>query len=179
MLVCVQKKQLAGLSKKGSLLSKPMGSSEKQQIQRAVAYEQTSKDLAKWIPSVKANREADHLSFPLKHESQREDASNAGLTAKFVERTGLETEVAAVLRASMAIEQQDKGLTESEQVGVMATCIPAQLACHAPSPLQWRHTRCPLPALPTGTHVPRLAHHADRRAQGSSNRYHFQMHAQS
>lgn len=115
---CAQKKQLSQLEKQGTVLSKPMGQSEKAKVQRVVAYEQTSKDLAKWIPSVKTNREADHLSFPLKHESVRQDNSNAGMTEKFVERTALETEVAAVLKASSAIEQHKQGLTETEQLAL-------------------------------------------------------------
>ena len=111
------RKQLATLTKIGAL-KRPVGATERARITRTVAYQKTSQDLAKWIPAVKANREAETLSFPLHAESVKEDTSSAGLTAKFDARTPLELAVASVLESSAAVERHSKGLTESETLAL-------------------------------------------------------------
>ncbi|KAJ2826645.1 hypothetical protein IWW50_002264, partial [Coemansia erecta] len=42
------------------------------QMDRSVAYAQTKKSVGEWQPTVSANREAEHLSFPLSQAVQRE-----------------------------------------------------------------------------------------------------------
>lgn len=64
---------------------------------------------------MKKNREAEHLSFPLKPYTPP-TPSLRGLAAKFKPRTPLEEEVAAVLRGSThVLERSNKELTEEEE----------------------------------------------------------------
>ena len=52
-----------GLAKK---LDEPLPKRQQDRLDRAAAYEQSKETLKRWIDTVKHNRRADHLSFPLK-----------------------------------------------------------------------------------------------------------------
>ncbi|OAL33894.1 hypothetical protein AYO20_06905 [Fonsecaea nubica] len=54
-------------------LAPPLAKRQQDRLDRSVAYEETKKELGKWIESVKQNRRAEHLSFPLV------DAAAAGM----------------------------------------------------------------------------------------------------
>lgn len=103
------------MQRNSDTLDIPLPKPEVQKIQRTIAYEETKKDIEKWAPTVKKNREAEHLSFPLKPYTPP-TPSLRGLAAKFKPRTPLEEEVAAVLRGSThVLEWSNKELTEEEE----------------------------------------------------------------
>ncbi|KAL7275074.1 hypothetical protein RUND412_002009 [Rhizina undulata] len=55
-------------SKKGGVLGKlaaPLAKRQQDRLDRAAAYEQSKETLNRWVDTVKHNREADHLHFPL------------------------------------------------------------------------------------------------------------------
>ena len=68
-----------------------------ERISRQVAYKETSKDISKWTPIIKANRLAESLSFPLDKEP-RQRSNNAELVQKFTPKTKMELEIEASLQ---------------------------------------------------------------------------------
>ena len=50
------------------------------QAEREVHYEKSKKDVTKWLPLVKRNRETEHLSFPLYH-AQNTNQSREGISS--------------------------------------------------------------------------------------------------
>ncbi|EGE85605.1 small nucleolar ribonucleoprotein complex subunit Utp14 [Blastomyces dermatitidis ATCC 18188] len=60
--VASTKKSKAGIPGK---LQAPLAKRQQDRIDRAAAYEKSKETLDRWIETVKANRRADHLSFPL------------------------------------------------------------------------------------------------------------------
>jgi U3 small nucleolar RNA-associated protein 14 len=79
-------------SKKGKL-DAPLAKRQQDRIERAAAYEKSKEALNRWIDTVKANRRAEHLSFPLPEP-------NAPQPSKIVDskpRTDLETTVQDIL----------------------------------------------------------------------------------
>ncbi|KIW63203.1 hypothetical protein PV04_10068 [Phialophora macrospora] len=46
-------------------LAPPLAKRQQDRLDRSAAYDETKKELAKWIDTVKQNRRAEHLSFPL------------------------------------------------------------------------------------------------------------------
>lgn len=92
-------------------LAVPLAKRQQDRIDRAAAYEQTKETLKRWTATIKHNREADHLHFPLAN------ASNASLSApkklqnitatNSTPLTALEATVAGILQEShMASEKQ-------------------------------------------------------------------------
>ncbi|KAL9969211.1 hypothetical protein ACROYT_G021402 [Oculina patagonica] len=114
------KKKLDSMQRNSGTLDVPLPKPEAQKIQRTVAYGETKKDIEKWTPTVKKNREAEHLSFPLK-PYQPPVPSVRGISVNFKPRTPLEEEVAAVLRGSAhVLERSNKELTEEEEKALLA-----------------------------------------------------------
>ncbi|KXJ13096.1 U3 small nucleolar RNA-associated protein 14-like A [Exaiptasia diaphana] len=72
------------MEKNAGTLDVPLNKPEAEKIQRTVAFDETSKEVGKWQPIVKKNREAEHLSFPLNHQ-QISAVSTKTLTANFKE----------------------------------------------------------------------------------------------
>jgi U3 small nucleolar RNA-associated protein 14 len=54
-----------GTSKKGGKLEVPLARRQQDRLDRAAAYEKSKETLDRWTDTVKANRRAEHLSFPL------------------------------------------------------------------------------------------------------------------
>lgn len=110
-------------------LAAPLPKRIQDRIHRQAAYEETSKDVSKWTPMIKKNREADHLSFPLNQEPVR-NMSNGAMVGQFEVRnadfmqlmemsnprqasTDMEKEIQALLREAALTE---KKLHESEEL---------------------------------------------------------------
>ena len=69
-------------SRDRNTVAAPVQTSEQQQAERSVAYQKSCSKISRWTHLVKANREAEHTSFPL-NAPETYHASNASLTAKF------------------------------------------------------------------------------------------------
>lgn len=110
------KKQVAGISTQNLALGRPTDSGLVRQADRAVAYDQIKKDISKWVPSVKANRESDHLSFPSASPLGHAASTSAGLVSKFTASTGLEKEVQSILEESSATERHRQKFSLGEQL---------------------------------------------------------------
>ncbi|KJE96693.1 hypothetical protein CAOG_06972 [Capsaspora owczarzaki ATCC 30864] len=81
-------------------LSVPLSQFENQRIQRMVAYEDTSRDISKWVPTVKRMREAEHLSFPLNAPHSAPAVTSATLATKYTPQSDMERQISEVLQAS-------------------------------------------------------------------------------
>lgn len=112
------KKQLAQLSREQATLAKPVDMAVSARAERKVAYKEVTKELGKWVPAVKAHREADTLSFPLNDPSVGIGQSTASLASKFTPSTALESSISAILDSSAAVEQPRAQLSAEEQAAL-------------------------------------------------------------
>jgi U3 small nucleolar RNA-associated protein 14 len=67
----------------GQKLDVPLAKPIKERLERQAAYEETKREVSKWQPLVKANREADHLEFPLNEPPKQSKQSSASLAGTF------------------------------------------------------------------------------------------------
>ena len=92
-------KRLTKISK-AKITDVPLAPRIQQRVERKVAYEETAKDITKYQPIVKENREKRTLKFePSRKDMHRKDTLGA-LVADFTPRTELEKEIAQVLKDS-------------------------------------------------------------------------------
>ncbi|XP_064404194.1 U3 small nucleolar RNA-associated protein 14 homolog A-like isoform X2 [Halichondria panicea] len=106
--------RLASAEDKGKPLPTPLSRVRADQIQRGVAYVESSKQVAKWAPIVKKNREAEHLSFPL----QEDRVAPPSLSTKvdnFKPQSDFELQIASVLAGSDNVEVENEELTKAER----------------------------------------------------------------
>ena len=86
-------------------------------------YEVTQKDVTKWQSIVKANREAPTLKFASGNEDVPRTSTTSALTAKFAPAQDYEKEIAAMLEAAGAHNEQ--AVQESEEaLALKASCLP-------------------------------------------------------
>ncbi|KNC98242.1 uncharacterized protein SPPG_06642 [Spizellomyces punctatus DAOM BR117] len=111
------KKQLAVLekstSKQMATIAAPLPKRVQDRYDRQAAYEETKKEVSKWAPLVKKNREADHLTLPTTDLSAVNNSSGA-LVGKFKASTSLESEVQKILEESYLLEKKQKEMEELE-----------------------------------------------------------------
>ena len=92
-------KRLTKISK-AKITDVPLAPRIQQRVERKVAYEETAKDITKYQPIVKENREKRTLKFePSRKDMHRKDTLGA-LVADFTPCTELEKEIAQVLKDS-------------------------------------------------------------------------------
>lgn len=65
-------------------------------------YEETKRDVTKWTPIVRVNREAPTLVFAHPKNDVAKTSSTAAIAAKFKPESKMEAEVAAMLKAAGA-----------------------------------------------------------------------------
>ncbi|KAH3726085.1 U3 small nucleolar RNA-associated protein 14 homolog A-like [Dreissena polymorpha] len=117
------KQQLSVIQKHKQTVSTPLPKHEKAKISRTTAYEATTHDLSKWEPTVKENRKAEQLQFPL-HKQDFSVVTTDQLVQRFQPRTPLEMAVAALLHGSENVVQDNsKELTLAEQRALAAMDI--------------------------------------------------------
>ncbi|KAK3402347.1 Utp14 protein-domain-containing protein [Sordaria brevicollis] len=102
-----EKSAKPGQSKK---LDIPLAKRQQDKILRAAAYEKTSETLERWIDTVKHNRRADHLVFPL-----AQNAQDAGLDSQ---------ELLPVTKATAGTELEQTILAIMEESGLGPTNKP-------------------------------------------------------
>lgn len=109
------KKQLSKLNSNESTatIGAPLPIRSQERISRTVAYEESKKSIAKWIPLVKKNREADHLQFPM-DEPAPQNLTSGSLVQKFHPSTEMEMEIEHILDQSGLTEHKQKQREELE-----------------------------------------------------------------
>ncbi|CAK5267301.1 unnamed protein product [Mycena citricolor] len=116
----------AGLEKGGALAA-PLPLRTQDRIDRVAAYEATKEEAAKWDPTMRQIREAEHLSFPLQPEPGLGRVSNADLASTFKARlpsnpsTKLESAVSKLLAKAQLAEDADITRTENELMAAKLT----------------------------------------------------------
>lgn len=93
----------------------PLAPIIQEQIDRKVAYKQASKQISKWLPIIKANREAEHLSFPL-NEPAPSSLPQVDIVSSTKPEKALETEIASILKRSNM--DDEKKILEAEQLAL-------------------------------------------------------------
>lgn len=88
-------------------------------------YEETTKDVAKWQSIVKANREAPTLKFATGREDVPRTTTTAALTAKFAPSGDFERQIAEMLQAAGA--HNEEAVQEAEEA--LALKVRASIAC--------------------------------------------------
>lgn len=67
----------------GQKLDVPLARPIKERLERQAAYEETKNEVSKWQSIVKANREADHLQFPMNEPEKQTKQTSASLAGTF------------------------------------------------------------------------------------------------
>ncbi|CAG8523271.1 11690_t:CDS:2 [Funneliformis mosseae] len=93
-------------------LPAPLPTRIQDKLNRQAAYEETKKDITKWEPIVKQNREADHLKFPMNDQPSHNPTNNV-LAATFQPSTELEKKVDSILVESGV---KEKSLQQYEEL---------------------------------------------------------------
>ncbi|KAI7896985.1 small-subunit processome [Mucor mucedo] len=98
------KSSLEVLAGKGKNLSRraldaPLPKRVQDRMERTAASATVNEEITKWQPTIKMNREAEHLSFPLRDNNlaPRENKTSAGMAEKFKAETPLEQQIAQAL----------------------------------------------------------------------------------
>ncbi|KAK9806336.1 hypothetical protein WJX72_010623 [[Myrmecia] bisecta] len=109
------RKTLEKLDKKAEPVAAPLPGPIRQRQERKAGYEATGKEVTKWQPVVKANREAPTIRFTSGREDIPKTNTTAAMASSFKPETDMEAEVAALLQAAgahtgEAVEQQEEAL---------------------------------------------------------------------
>ncbi|OJJ47745.1 hypothetical protein ASPZODRAFT_151194 [Penicilliopsis zonata CBS 506.65] len=92
-------------------LEAPLAKRQQDRLDRAAAYDQSKETLGRWIDTVKANRRAEHLSFPLPDP----DAQQSKKLAVIQPQNDLESSIQNILVESGLIEAKGKSAEDQLQ----------------------------------------------------------------
>ncbi|PJF17943.1 hypothetical protein PSACC_02252 [Paramicrosporidium saccamoebae] len=95
------------------IVAAPLASHEQKRLERKAAYELSSKEVNKWIPVIRANRNAKVLSFPAKQPRPTPSTGDILATA-FEPKTDLEKTMNEMLKKSGM--DTEEGITTAEQL---------------------------------------------------------------
>ncbi|KAL6752320.1 small-subunit processome [Haematococcus lacustris] len=107
------RKMLEKMAAGAKAVAAPLPRTIKERTERRAGYETTSKEVSKWQPLVKANREAPTLRFTAARDEVPHVNTTAALVAQHVPEGDMEAEVAALLQAAGAATT--KAVAEAEQ----------------------------------------------------------------
>lgn len=96
------RKSLEKLSKKVSPLDAPLPGPIQERQERKAAYDESKKDIQKWMPLVKAHREAPTLHLTSNKNDVHKSTTISSVAAKHKPGNSMELEVAAMLEAANA-----------------------------------------------------------------------------
>jgi U3 small nucleolar RNA-associated protein 14 len=121
------RKTLERLEKKAAPISAPLPGPIRQRQERKAGYESAKKEATKWVPMVKAHREAPTLVFTSDKSGVPKVASTtAALAANHKPETDMEAEIAAILEAAGAGTAQ--AVTEAEEALALNTLTAEEAA---------------------------------------------------
>ncbi|KAI5299224.1 hypothetical protein KEM56_003412, partial [Ascosphaera pollenicola] len=93
-------------------LDVPLAKRQQDRIDRAAAFEKSKETLDRWIDTVKHNRRAEHLSFPLPEQGKNEQPRIQDTT----HRTDLESAIQNILAESGLAESANDGKSGEEKI---------------------------------------------------------------
>lgn len=111
------RKALERLEKKAAPVAAPLPGPIQQRQERKAGYEESKMEADKWLPIVKANREAPTLRFTADKAAVPRTTTTAAIAAKHRPETDMEAEVAALLEAAGA--HSAKAVAEAEEALAM------------------------------------------------------------
>ncbi|KAF9098877.1 hypothetical protein BGX27_000711 [Mortierella sp. AM989] len=100
--------------KTAETLGAPLPKIVQDRLNRQAAYDETKKEVTKWLPIVQKNRQAEHLAFPM-NAPPVDAPSSSSLASKFDASTQMEKEVQNVLVEG---GMQEKKLMEFEELAL-------------------------------------------------------------
>lgn len=116
------KKQLTTASKRSSTLEIPINKQAKERSERVVAYEEAKKQIEFWDETVRQNRLADKIEFPL-HQKSYTNSTLETAVERFQSRTTLEIETAKILGQSKNNLTGKTEYTEAEKEALKAMSL--------------------------------------------------------
>lgn len=98
-------------------LAPPLAKRQQDRLDRTAAYEESKKDLSKWIETVKQNRRAEHLSFPLVDQATTAAMSGKqlGPTSQSSPMTQLESTIQNIMTESGMLSKDNPSPEDQEQ----------------------------------------------------------------
>ncbi|KIW14112.1 hypothetical protein PV08_06893 [Exophiala spinifera] len=98
-------------------LAPPLAKRQQDRLDRAAAYDETKKELGKWVETVKQNRRAEHLSFPLVDPAASGElvSKQLGPTSKSQPMTVLESTIQEIMKESGMMSKEQRSLDDQEQ----------------------------------------------------------------
>nr|SVE84338.1 EOG090X08JJ [Daphnia pulex] len=119
--VIAKKTRLGALSKtvkqaksRTQTLKVPLEKPQALRVERAAGYEKVKDEISRWDDTVKGNRNAEQLIFPLNQPSLKM-CSSKEFTSKFKPKTPLEQQISELLRGNKNVQAEDQELTPAEQ----------------------------------------------------------------
>ncbi|KAI9207039.1 Utp14 protein-domain-containing protein [Polychytrium aggregatum] len=100
-------------TQQAAVVSAPLPKRVQDRLTREAAFAETKKDISKWTPIIKKNREATHLQFPM-NEPPAPGVSSSGLVSKFTPETEMEKEIHQILEESQLVEKKQKAFEDME-----------------------------------------------------------------
>lgn len=99
-------------------LAPPLAKRQQDRLDRSAAYEETKKELDKWIDTVKQNRRAEHISFPLNDQSAAATVNSKSLasTSQSQPMTSLESTIQAIMEEQGLAVSTDNQEQEFEEL---------------------------------------------------------------
>ncbi|KIV97973.1 hypothetical protein PV10_01668 [Exophiala mesophila] len=99
-------------------LAPPLAKRQQDRLDRSAAYEETKKELDKWIDTVKQNRRAEHISFPLQDQSAVATVNSKSLapTSQSIPMTSLESTIQAIMEEQGLAMSTDNHEQEFEEL---------------------------------------------------------------
>ena len=98
-------------------LAPPLAKRQQDRLDRSAAYDETKKELGKWVETVKQNRRAEHLSFPLVDAAAAGmlNAKQLGPTSAVEPMTSLEETIQSIMKESGMLSGDHKSQEDQEQ----------------------------------------------------------------
>lgn len=100
------RKDLHRMEKKSIPTLAPLAKSDQQRLERKAAYEQSKKDITKWEPLVKRNREAPTLYFD--EDVDKGFSTIGAIASEFKPRTDFEKKMASLVNQNEVVEAHRK-----------------------------------------------------------------------
>ncbi|KAL2433675.1 hypothetical protein ABEF95_008555 [Exophiala dermatitidis] len=99
-------------------LAPPLAKRQQDRLDREAAYEESKKELGKWIETVKRNRRAEHISFPLQDPAAAAapGRKQLGPTSQSEPMTSLESTIQSIMIESGMLSKETRSLEQQEQV---------------------------------------------------------------
>lgn len=91
------RKRMHQLERHSTTVTAPLPKADRERLERKAAYEQSKKDLTKWEPLVKRNREAPTIYFDEDMSAVAENSTVDAIVAAFKPRTEFEKKIASIV----------------------------------------------------------------------------------